>query len=1020
MVHKMLLLLTLLLLQYVHGNYLSETNTEFHLKNEHTEIHISKKTGNITAIIAEGKNLLSQESTVDINIHSKKSEGKIVEIDCKDNYPQFARVYIKQEWREAFLEHQFIIDSLALRWQVEIFCKSNVEQEVFLNFKIPAVKKMSHLFYPAQDTVFSINKISTQIRTYRRSFLIPIFCVYNSEEDYGLSIIAPFEISKPSLTFSADKENLIVTYNHLRLTENRKIKVAIYVVPHEGGWRPGLNFLLNKYPEYFYPAVENTKIGEGWYYLGNPFDNKNKIMQLKNHGVKWIELHGHFPFYGLYTPKQKDWGIIMNSDKISLNNWEKGVGKKSNSYKNMQNLINLWHKYGIQVYLYFQSFEAWHQYAEKYFAVDIARNKWNRPHSAWKLCNLMNPDPMSKWGKYIIGQAKDLIEKYPMIDGVFYDRMDYWEYDFAHDDGITMIDDKSAYMLGFALEKINETIFDIFHKNKKGIWGNNPTSIEVCKNLDGIMAEIHPSALCKIQYLGLVKPIIFLTKDRTPKETQEKLKYALLYGAYPSITFGDVKCQKLDEKYVSLFDLIKNRKWVLSKNPIEIPEGFRGNIFRTPTGDYVAIIISPVKSQLIPHPFEYEIPIIINIPDADEIKHVYLLSGDWSGVNTIDFKRKKTALKINLPYHLSCSSILLSKKRKYEMTRVSSPILIKERNEDLIFRIENPTDKKTCSLETPWLKQTKAITSNKVKFNTRVPKDTDGEVEIKVRYNGKEYKMSCWIVDAISITPKEDVFIKFNEGEDILFYITNNSNKKRSIDINGRFIKGSGKVKTPTQFLLQPLEHKEIKIPIVAKTDGIIQLTLISKKEEIRKLFPLKVALFFSESDLFHDDFKKGMGKWTLNRGKWSVVNCIAKGSGSSHFAFIKNVGWKDYEFEVRTKILGSDNPAVDWLKSYIFFRLQDEKNFYRFGIHGDAGIIDLHKCVDGKWIRIGSSFFTPERDKWYALRIWVKGTKITGYINGKKIIEANDDTFSTGGIGIGVLEDAMRCEYNDVVVKKL
>ena len=63
---------------------------------------------------------------------------------------------------------------------------------------------------------------------------------------------------------------------------------------------------------------------------------------------------------------------------------------------------------------------------------------------------------------------------------------------------------------------------------------------------------------------------------------------------------------------------------------------------------------------------------------------------------------------------------------------------------------------------------------------------------------------------------------------------------------------------------------------------------------------------------------------------------------------------------------------------------------------------------------------FIPKKNKWYALKIQVKGTKIAGYIDGDKIIEVNDDTFSTGGIGIGVLEDAMRCEYKNIVVKKL
>jgi hypothetical protein len=1019
MIHKRLILLMFILMQCALGRYLFETNSEFRLKNEHVEIYISKKTANITAIITKGINILSREGTVNIDIHSKSKE-KIIKIDGEDHYPKFAKVSFKKELAEISFEYKFIIDSLALRWEVEVVSKTANAHEAAVNFKIPVVKSMNHVFYPGQEGAFPSNEISEQIRTYRKSFLIPLFCVYNDNENYGLSVITPFEIPKPGLLFTIDKENMIVTYEHLRLLAKKKLKAAIYIVPHEGDWRPGLNFLVNIYPEYFHPAVENTKIGEGWYLLGGPFIEENRIVQVKNRGVTWIEMHGHFPFYGLYVPKQKDWGIIMNSDIISLNDWEKGAGEKRNSYEYMQNRISLWHKYGIQVYLYFQSFEAWHQYAKKYFAEDIALDKKGNLYSAWQLCNLMNPDPTSKWGEYIINQAEDLMRKYPTIDGIFFDRMDYWKYDFAHSDVTTMIDDTPSYMLGFALEKINEAIFDIFHKNKKGIWGNVPTSIEVCKNLDGIMVEVWPSALYKTQYLGIVRPIIFLPKDKTLKETETKLKNALLCGAYPSITFGDVECQKLDEKYVPLFDFLKNREWVLSKNPIETPEGFKGNIFRTPTGDYVVVIISLQKSQLVPHPFEYNIPITINVPNAEEIKYAHLLSGDWEGINSLGFRIIGKSIKINLPFHLSSSMIHLTKDKKFPFVRLSPPILIKGKKEELVFQIRDLNNIKSDSFEinTPWFEATKKFSSDIIALGTVIPESVDGEVAITITYTDKEHKMSCWILDPISIAPKEAIFIH-EVNQSVPFMMTNNLNRKVTVELDGAFSKGLGKINIPQKITMQPFESMNNHFHITTETDGEIYLDIKAEGKTVKHSFSLKTILSPGANDLFFENFNQGMNNWTINRGEWKILNGIAHGSGSSHFAFLKN-SWGDYIFEITTRCIGSDDPAVDWLKSYIFFRLQDEKNFYRFGIHGDAGIIDLHKCVDGNWIRIGSSVFNPEKDKWYALKIQVKGTKIFGFINSVKFIEADDNTFLTGGIGIGVLEDAMKCDYKNIIVKRL
>lgn len=1021
MVQKGFVLLTLLLLQYAHGRYLYDTQTEFHLKNRFMEIRVSKQTGDITAIVTRDKNLLSRESTIDIDISSHEDKGKIVAAEGKDYYPKFARISFRKEWTGVSLVQTFLIDSLALRWEVEVLSNIGIEREATLGFKIPIVGEMSHLFYPGQDAVFRLREISKQIRTYRQSFLIPMFCVYNTTEDYGVSVIAPFEIPKPGLDFSIDDRNVVVTYNHLRLTDHGKINAAVYLVPHKGGWRPGLSFLLSRYPEYFYPAVENTKVGEGWYHLGNPADDENKIVQVKQQGVEWFELHGHFPFYGLYAPKPEEWRIIMNSDEISLDNWEKGAGKRRNGYERMYNQISLWHKHGVQTYLYFQGFEAWHQYAEKYFAEDIARNKRDEPHSAWKLCNLLNPDPAGEWGKYVINQAEDLIKRYPMIDGIFYDRLDYWNYDFAHDDGVTMIDDQPVYMLGFALEKINRTVLDIFHKHKKGVWGNIPTSIEVCQNLDGIMAEIRPSTLHKIQYLGLVRPIIYLPKDTAAEETENKLKNALLCGAFPSITYGGKECRDLDDKYRPLFDIIYNREWVLTPNPLSIPTWLMGNIYKTPEGDYAVFITDAKKSQLPPHPFGYNIPITINVPNAHEIEYVYLLSGDWRGINAIDFERQGNSLRMKLPYHLSSSLLHLRRKKYKGATRLSSPLLIKGRNEDIEFRLDNVDflGFTAVTLKTPWSKQTKIITKETVKFHTKVPIDIEGEIDMTITCNGRKERLSSWVVDPISIAPKENIFIKFNKGEYIPFYITNNSGSTVAIGIKSTFSKGNGSIKAPDEFVLRPLESREIELLISAKDEGEIQVTIEVEQDRIVKTFPIKTGTAFSSDDLFHDDFSSNMDKWIVKKGKWHVIDHIAQSSGQAHFAVVEN-NWKNFVYEVRTRIKGSTNASVYWLKSYIFFRLQDEMNFYRFGIHGDAGVIDLYKRINGGWYRLGSSVFAPEENRWYVLTISVEGAKILGYIDGKKIVEASDRAFSSGGIGIGVLEDGMMCDYKDVIVRKL
>lgn len=1002
-------------------HFIKDGILEWHLTNKFIEIHISKTNGDITAININNKNLLSDACTANIFDNSIKNTGKIVGVSVNDYSPNYVELYIKKVYATKLVEYKYTLDSFGLCWEINITSKTVTVRQIGVDFAISTINSMDYIFYPSFEAPVLLKNLKDKTLIYRKNIFLPIITFGNFQEDYGISIITPFEIPKPGLTFSVDKENLIVSYNHLRLIDNKKIKAAIYFVPHKSDWRAGLNFLVNKYPEYFSPTIENTEFGAGWCAQGGPQDKSIKIKGVVEMGAKWIEFLYYFPFFGLYAPKLQNWGLVFNSDDISLGNWENGAGINRNSHENTINLINLWQKYDVQVYLYFQSFEAWHQYAEKYFVNDVALDKNGNPYPAWKFTNLMNPDPSGEWGKHIINQAKKLIKKYPEVDGIFYDRMDYWNYDFAHDDGITMINDKPAYMLGFALEQINETIFDIFHKNKKGIWGNIPTSIEACKDLDGIMAEGNIRNLYKIQYLGLSKPIIYLPYDKQPEDTEEKLKNALLCGAFPAITYGDIKCQKLDEKYRLLFDLIKNRKWVLSKNPIIIPTGFKGNIFRTPEGDYVIVAVSPDKSQLMPHPFAYAIPITINIPDAKEIKYAYLLSGDWGGVNHVDFSHKGKTIELNLPQHLSSSLIYLTKKRKYNLVQLSSPILIKGNKKEIIFHVSNFKSKNPGSIEiiTPWFKETRNLTSDVIKFHTTVPQNLNGEVEITIRYGGEEFKMSYWSLAPVSIAPKEDIFI-YENNQNVSFVVANNLAKKITIGVKVKFIKGTGNIKTPNKISLQPFESREINFSVTTKKEGKINIILDADGQKMTESFSYKVGLFHEKEDLFFDNFSKGMNKWIINRGKWEISNGVANGSGPSHFAYLRNNDWQDYVVEVTTRCRGSDDPSVDWLKSYIFFRLQDDKNFYRFGIHGGSETVSLYKFANGKWSELAKSPFSAKIGNWYAIKVEVKGNKIFGYVNGELVVNATDDTFPLGGIGIGVLEDWMVTDYKDVIVKRL
>lgn len=180
---------------------------------------------------------------------------------------------------------------------------------------------------------------------------------------------------------------------------------------------------------------------------------------------------------------------------------------------------------------------------------------------------------------------------------------------------------------------------------------------------------------------------------------------------------------------------------------------------------------------------------------------------------------------------------------------------------------------------------------------------------------------------------------------------------------------------------------------------------------------------------LFLDDFNSGSPDtlWRIREGTWEVINDMWeiywRGSGSAHFVtLVEDCDWDKIKFQMRTRMHGSD--LVGWLKSYLFFMVQDDQNYYRFGIHGDANCIDLYKRVNGNWEYKASTSFSPTKDIWYTLKVEVtqygsRSKRIKGYVDDSLVINYldSDNPFWNGGIGLGVLEDNMVNDYDDVII---
>jgi hypothetical protein len=1073
---------------------IEETDEEIIMQNTWVVVKLSKTTGGISSFIHWHPDipyeLLTDTAYIFIrdkrnNETLRQSEGKVTSVSTGGpatgtvwaifdiNFPQDSAYTIKIK---------YILDIQALRWDAKLQRNVNPDTawEANIDFSFPAIANMGYAFWTKVDAPFKLPM--TRTVTYRgRPVVLPVLIQYNNTSDIGLSFVSPFELRKPGLRWEMKNDSFIISNYYLRLSTVHPCSAAVYIVPHEGDWRPGLAWIYDKYPSYFNPVSESVIKGEGWFGLVDETTGPDYFEYLRQYGVKWVEFYSHNPFFGVYAPPDKDTWIIINeeNDTMSYDNWLNDVEMDSwrhTSYDSNKTKIDYLHNDSIQTYSYFQSFESWIQYADEVFPDQYARDANGYPIPAWRHCYLMNPDPDAEWGKHIISQMDILLDSYPNMNGILYDRDDYCDYAYNYSDGVTMIGPDSVYMLGFAQEKINNTLLKLVHEHDsgtadKGVWTNQPTSVEVCKDMDGIMSEDIVQAPYQ-QYLGISRPLILLLKDTTLQQTEEKLKTALLTSHFPCIAwFGaESACIDIDKKYQPLLALYKGKKWVLYPHALQLPEGIRGNIFQTSDSDYLVPMIDPERysSKIYPEPeathdiFRHDRWAKVKVRDSLELEYCYLLSGDYKGINQ-DTIYKDSGLEIRVPAHRVSSLIQLSKEPRYEITRISSPVLTRGDSGEFEIKVHNiyeePKDY-NIQLITPFGETTANFLldpgqTEKVGLGFMIEDDFPlVETTDTVIINDSTVVFTSWVVDILTFQLPEKPFIHSGKcgdtlaGDTIQFTLVNNTKRTLNVTLKGSLKHGSGSIRFGTppyqltqDVVLEPLEDRELLLYIAPQmeVDTVkIQAIVSAEKDTVYAFRPIERTLKQEGNDLFHDDFSSGnMSNWDTVFGRWDASTYVAKDTGgSSHQACVEasSPDWDDYKFQVNTMLKGSIEPPVDWLRSLIYFRVQDTSNYYCFGFSGwsAADELNLFKREGNKWSQLATYPLYPnkiKKDVWYNLRIEVEASgvhvnenNIRCFIDGKQIINVFDtDTLLTsGGVGIGVLYESMRNYYDDVVVREL
>ena len=137
---------------------------------------------------------------------------------------------------------------------------------------------------------------------------------------------------------------------------------------------------------------------------------------------------------------------------------------------------------------------------------------------------------------------------------------------------------------------------------------------------------------------------------------------------------------------------------------------------------------------------------------------------------------------------------------------------------------------------------------------------------------------------------------------------------------------------------------------------------------------------------------------------------------GTFNLAIAQNVRFKDLDLTVRVKaVKGEEDQGGGPI-----WRCRDENNYYICRFNPLEGNYRVYKVVEGRRKQLDSVRIETQADRWYTVRVTMAGDRITCFLDGKKLLEAQDDTLTEPGmVGLWTKADAV-ASFDGLTVRPL
>ena len=532
--------------------------------------------------------------------------------------------------------------------------------------------------------------------------ILPLVGVWGGQA--GAAVFSPPDIQKCQIIFDVhtqglmdaatgvfrhaeDLQTLQVTHQMIGLRPGKDLNLAVCIAGTRPDYRAVYGHYVTAYPELFEPIPETRKY-EGMYGIttpaawqgddgrrasapstrpgsatrrARPFRPARDEAAMIANRVTCLEMHGHFMEYSRYiTPEQ-----MANPDMPIVG----GENPRGNLTVNINRAVFAEvMKAGIAPFVYFYNVHALPKNFETLFPNDVMVDELGKKEAQWftECCLVAQPD--TAFGKNLLEQLGLLLQAYPDVPGYFVDNYSIEKVDFAHDDGVTMVHNKPAYDLNRNHQVIGTMCLAMLHKAGKVTMVNKLSTIESARGADMVLVEGGDSQHMIMHAMACPTRALFPLGWDDPDKTrllERHFQTLLLWGGTPDTEMA-ADAQAM-EAYRPLTDAMIGKRWVFDANPLTLPAGYQGQIFRIDPaaahGGDVVVSLADMKRSWQDEKLTEGTVVTVRLPEAGQYKQATWLGAEKSteAPQAVEMTTEGEKITLKLPPTGAAGILRLSK-----------------------------------------------------------------------------------------------------------------------------------------------------------------------------------------------------------------------------------------------------------------------------------------------------------------------------------------------------------------------